>query len=55
MTEIMELEYQRMIRLPEVSVQMGEILSLCDPKAHWEDGLEFGLFWRRNLDVLGNL
>ena len=55
MTEILGLGDQRMIRLPEVSVEVGEILSLCDPNAHWEGGLEFGLFWRRTLDIVGNL
>ena len=31
---------------------MVEILSLCDPKACWEGGVEFGAFWRRTLDIV---
>ena len=55
MTQILGLGDKKLCGLQEVAVDMGEILSLCDPKASWEGDLDFGVFWRRALSIVGEL
>jgi len=55
MTEILGSGDQRLFGLNEVPLEIGEILLLCDPKACWEGDIEFGVFWRRALDIVGKL
>lgn len=55
MTQILGSGDRRLYGLQEVAVDVGEILSLCDPRARWEGDLDFGVFWRRALNIVGGL
>jgi hypothetical protein len=45
----------RMKGLRKVEVNMQEVLQLCDPKAQWASETEFGVFWRRAMNLLSSV